>query len=245
MEDIPNNLKHLSPCRVAITHEPDPQFAATWSAAMCRYQADTGLDLDSVSRRSRCQVDSADELWELVDGEHSRFEEYRNRGKSIRECLKPALDDVELISLRVADKTVFGESVVFHVYPWQPGEDVFLAIKLLFDVAAIGVDGARYDTIIGVFQRIRRCLDQCIAQRGDAGPRNFEKRLVEVLALVLVITGLVTKQMMPLPKTKFSLKLFVPSRLKKKKKKVEVERDDVQDALGQLEYLTNTERSLI
>ncbi|TFY66420.1 hypothetical protein EVG20_g4671 [Dentipellis fragilis] len=235
MEDIPDNFKHFPPCSIAITHNPDPQFAAIWNAAIRRYQADTGLDLSMVSRRSDSPIESADELWELVDSEQSKFEEYRSRGQSIRACLKPVLDNIELVSERVADKTVYTEAVVVHVYPWQPGEDVFKAIKLLFDIAAH--DSAHYEIIIGVFQRIRRCLDQCTAQRGSAVPRNLGKRLVEVLALVLVIVGLVTKQMMP---TKFSLKLFVQSHLKKK-----VERDDVQDALGQLEYLTNKEGSVL
>ncbi|KAA1473335.1 hypothetical protein DENSPDRAFT_839797 [Dentipellis sp. KUC8613] len=205
----------------AIGRSPTARFIAIWNAAIKDYQEITDIEIVKIdiAKLSPELADrgllTADRLWEIIDDEQSYYREYRSRGQDLRRALMPALYRIWVISNHAAGKS-----------SWRPSETIFIAIKLLFDAA--GNVGARYEAIMDVFYQITGSLDKYTSNRDviDIVTVSLQKRLVDILAQVLLIIGMLT---MRRPKGK--LALLVLSRLPNYI-------DPAQDALERLTYLT-------
>ncbi|TFY51087.1 hypothetical protein EVG20_g11172, partial [Dentipellis fragilis] len=162
---------------------PDSVFPEIWTAAIERYEGDTKIKVADAFR-DLASTTSVDKLLDVIDGKQKKFKEYEKRGEKIRGALKPVLDIVSLSS------AVAGEAVG-AAFP--PGKVIFVAVKLLID-AAHNVS-AHYRSIIDIFRQLQNFLDRCcVYLHGDVS-NKLKQRLVEILAHLLTILGMVTRVM--------------------------------------------------
>ncbi|TFY61174.1 hypothetical protein EVG20_g7156 [Dentipellis fragilis] len=159
----------------------DPTFSEIWKPAIERYEADTKIKV-AEAFRDFANITSVEKLLETIDDEQRKFKKYEKRGKEMREALKPVLDVVSLSS------DVAGDAVG-AAFP--PGKIIFMAVKLLVD-AARNVS-AHYKTVIITFRQMQNFLDRCHVYLHSNVSSSLKHRLVEILAHLLTILGMITE----------------------------------------------------
>ncbi|KAH9989064.1 hypothetical protein BJV74DRAFT_885250 [Russula compacta] len=192
-------------------------FPYIFDAASKEYKKKTGQDLQThpfAAELDRCN--SPDGVSEILQKQAGALEETRTSGQTLMKWLNPTVHVLYTVSESIGE----GVSLVF-----SPAKVIFTGIRVLLGVAKDVA--ASHRVLVDLFERIQAFLIRLNIYSGIPLTTEMIAMLGKVMAEVLTILALSTKEMQQ-------------KRIKKFMKRL-VGRTEVEDALQRLDNLTQEE----
>lgn len=102
----------------------DQQFTELWEASLVRFQQTTGKNLKD---ESIAKPASVDDLIQAIEARHNKFSAYRERGATLRKCIRTALYPVKMLGDLAAGGASTVSSPVFNLIQWASLLSTFFA----------------------------------------------------------------------------------------------------------------------
>ncbi|KAL8716183.1 MAG: hypothetical protein Q9220_000088 [cf. Caloplaca sp. 1 TL-2023] len=158
-----------------------PDFEDIWKAAIQRYEDITAVKLQSIAKATKL-----DDVLQVVHDKETKFKTFRHDGSRVdrfRGLLAKSLKPVEALAHLTA-------SAAQGAFP--PSMAVFSAVRYL--VSSVNAVSADYDKVTGFFEDLDLYLNRLkILQEWAPPVPELQKAVVEVLASVLVLSGISAK----------------------------------------------------
>jgi len=167
--------------------------------ALVDYSKITGIDLSK--NPFAAAIESANtprEILELLQDREKAFKDYREGNRRLISCLSPAVNVIQAFS------AILGEAV--SLVPFPPAKALFVGIDVLLS-AASGVTSS-YDALLALFSRLGNFLKRLEVYTKIPPTPMMMDLVIEIMAELLSVLALATKQIKQGRFKKFVKKLW-------------------------------------
>ncbi|KAJ7059439.1 hypothetical protein C8F01DRAFT_1231926 [Mycena amicta] len=158
----------------------DPKFLELWQDATKKYEDNTKIKF---ATHALAACTHPDAVLDALDRDLQEFKDYRDKKERLRKWLKPMLHLIGSLS------EAAGEAAGMHVPYAKAG---FVALGVL--VQAAKNVSARYDSIIDLCELLHSFLERLRVYLSVHLPENMQEVVVRILAHLLSVFGLATKE---------------------------------------------------
>ncbi|KAH9040412.1 hypothetical protein EDB85DRAFT_1886932 [Lactarius pseudohatsudake] len=193
------------------------QFEPILVGALSEYKEITGNDLlDDWLAKELQSCESVEAVLDIIRGQAEAFDKFRNGSKKLMKWIDSSVHVLYTISATLGD----GVGVVV-----SSAKAVFTGIGVL--LAAVKDVRASHDALADLFERVEFFLKRLGVHTRISATRDMVEILVKIMAEVIVILSIATKEMQR-SRTKIYLRKLLG-------------RTDIEDALKRLDILTQEE----
>ncbi|KAH9044897.1 hypothetical protein EDB83DRAFT_2553853, partial [Lactarius deliciosus] len=195
------------------------QFKSILDAALTEYKTKTGNDLTNHWLAKELQSRDAEAVLNIIQSHAEAFDKFRNGDNKLMKCIRSSVHVLYTIS------STLGEIIGMALQAHPPANLVFAGIRVLLAVAK-DVQSS-HDALVDLFERIQFFLKRLGVHTQISLTNDMVEILVKIVAEVLSILSIATKEMQQ-SRTKTYLKKLAGIK-------------DIEDALKRLDSLTREE----
>ncbi|KAH9032819.1 hypothetical protein EDB84DRAFT_116802 [Lactarius hengduanensis] len=181
-----------------------PTGTGILDAAFTDYAKQIGVDPSKhpfVDQLQSCHYPS--DVLKLLEDKANEFKDYREGNRKLIDCLKPVVEVVHALSGALGD--------VISVMPFQPAGAVFVGVNVLL-TAASDVSSS-YDALVDLFECLGNFLGRLQIYNDISLTPSMSEIIVKIMAELLSVLALATKQIQQGRFKKFAKKLLGESEI--------------------------------